>query len=318
METTFRLFLSVSATFLPECVSPMMRTVTPADTDTIADCKERHCCENKENRVLFLSWLKLHKKSLPCRNNNSFGGGECWGIWNHGHWAVESRWVTLPDCTRPVLLLRGRRNAHHVMRYDSQLRAQLGMKLVFRSLSPATRAEQSGLPAESRSRDSQAAQSACQGTPKCHIQLLTLSSVGGTGEWGVKCWVSTNVTAKVFKSHSNNRRRHYARRSDTKKTLSVPPPPAWRFIDIKLWCAINRGDTKRVWLSQGLSFTTWSMSFVSFTEILRHLSSSSLHLIKCSLEEGCDSREPSLHSMLLTAEIRCKYPLENLVYTIRA
>lgn len=63
METTFRLFLSVSATFLPECVSLMMRTVTPADTDTIADCKERHCCENKEKRVLFLSRLKLHKKS---------------------------------------------------------------------------------------------------------------------------------------------------------------------------------------------------------------------------------------------------------------
>lgn len=66
----------------------------------------------------------------------------------------------------------------------------------FRSLSPATCAEQSGLPAETRSRDSQAAQSACQGTPECHIQLLTLCSVGGTGEWGVRCWVSTNVMAK--------------------------------------------------------------------------------------------------------------------------
>lgn len=43
------------------------------------------------------------------------------------------------------------------------------------------------LPAETRSRDSQAVHSACQGTPKCHIQLLTLHSV--RGGWRVKCEV---------------------------------------------------------------------------------------------------------------------------------
>lgn len=51
MEMMFRLFLSVSATFLPGCVSLMMRAVTPADTDTIADCKVRHHCENKEGFI---------------------------------------------------------------------------------------------------------------------------------------------------------------------------------------------------------------------------------------------------------------------------
>lgn len=88
-------------------------------------------------------------------------------------------------------------NSHYVMRSGSQVEPSWGWsKLVLKSLSPATCAEQSGLLAETRSRDSQAAQCACQGTPKCHIQLLTLCSAGGTGEWGVKCWVSTNVTAK--------------------------------------------------------------------------------------------------------------------------
>lgn len=37
-----------------------------------------------------------------------------------------------------------------------------------------------------------------------------------------------------------------ARSSDTGKTLSLPPPPAGKFIDGNLGCAINRGDIKRV------------------------------------------------------------------------
>lgn len=41
---------------------------------------------------------------------------------------MESRCVTLPGCPRPVLLLAGRRNSHHVMRSGSQVRAQLGME----------------------------------------------------------------------------------------------------------------------------------------------------------------------------------------------
>lgn len=55
----------------------MMRAVTPADTDTIADCKERHCCEHKEKRGLFPSQFGLSEASLPCRTANSLVGGKC-------------------------------------------------------------------------------------------------------------------------------------------------------------------------------------------------------------------------------------------------
>lgn len=68
-----RLFPSGSATFPPACVSLMMRAVTPADTDTIADCKERHCCENKEKRGVisvsvqaFWGIPALQNCKLPC------------------------------------------------------------------------------------------------------------------------------------------------------------------------------------------------------------------------------------------------------------
>lgn len=127
MEMMFRLFLSVSATFLPECVSLMMRAVTPADRDTIADCKERHCCENKEKRVLFSSWFRLHKKSLSHRNTNSLREGSCWCIWGHQHWAVKRGGVTLEtNCWAGMLktwahLQEEAKIFTSVMRFSSQL-----------------------------------------------------------------------------------------------------------------------------------------------------------------------------------------------------
>lgn len=51
----------------------------------------------------------------------------------------------------------------------------------------------------------------------------------GSGVWGVESVQMSRP--KVFKSH-NNRRTYYTRRSDTRKMLSLPPPPAWRFIEI--------------------------------------------------------------------------------------
>lgn len=99
--------------------------------------------------------------------------------------------------------------------------------------------------------------------------------------------------------------------SDTGKTLSLTPPLAWRFIDGNLGCAINRGDIKWVWLSQGPSFTTQRVHSLCLTEILRHFSSSSHKLIKCSPEKGSDLRDPSLCSTAPGAEIRHKYLPEN-------
>lgn len=51
---------------------------------------------------------------------------------------------------------------------------------------------------------------------------------------------------KVFRVRVTTGGDTSARSSDTGKTLSLPPPPAWRFIDGNLGCAINRGDIKRV------------------------------------------------------------------------
>ena len=76
-------------------------------------------------------------------------------------------------------------------------------------------------PAETRSRDSQAAQSFCQGTPKCHIQLLTLHSVGRGRGWQVMCEVLSQC-----KCHSQRSSESVtmggdtsARSSDTGKAL---------------------------------------------------------------------------------------------------
>lgn len=61
----------------------------------------------------------------------------------------------------------------------------------------------------------------------------------------MKCRVSVNVTAKGLQSVRVTRGGdRSAKSSDTGKVLSLPPPPAWRFIDGNLGCAINRGDIK--------------------------------------------------------------------------
>lgn len=74
MEMMFRLFLFVSATFLPECVSLMMRAVTPADTDTIADRKERRCPENKEKEG-FISITVWALREVPVPQKYKFPWG---------------------------------------------------------------------------------------------------------------------------------------------------------------------------------------------------------------------------------------------------